>query len=163
MRARALGAGAAAVAFAAGAPWWAALAGALLAQLPGRLAPVAAAVAMLALLEPSAGPWWRDLLSLAAGMLAAWACLARLGRGIPWVALPWVAGGVLALGLAWRVLPPAHFWGGSDLAVRARVAAIAALMLVASALTYRPRYRNVPGPAPAPGGGGTTGARDATR
>lgn len=163
MRARVLGAAAALLAFAAGAPWWAALAGALLFQLPGRAAPLLGAVAGLALLDPATGPWWRDLLCLAAGILAAWACLARLGRGVPWVALPYVAGGVLALSLLWGELPPQPFWEGTDVAVRARVLALAALMLVASALTYRPRYRNVSAPALGSDGGGTAGARDARR
>ena len=163
MRARILGAAAALLAFAAGAPWWAALASALLFQLPGRAVPLLGAVAGLALLDPATGPWWRDLLSLAAGILAAWACLARLGRGVPWVELPYVAGGVVALSFLWGDLPPSRpFWEGTDVAARARILALAALMLVASALTYRPRYRNVSAPALG-SDGGTAGARDDRR
>lgn len=171
MRARLLGAGAAALAFLAGAPWWAALAGAALFQAPGRLAPLLGAVATVALLDAGTGPWWSDLLCLASGVLAGLACMARLGRGLPWVALPYVGGGVLLLSLLWDRLPPEPtqpFWTGTDLSVRARIAVLAALMLVASSLRYLPRYRNVPSP-PAPPtppeapGGGTAGAREASR
>lgn len=185
MKARLLGAGAALLAFLAGAPWWAALLGAVLFQVPGRIAPLLGTVAVVALLDPATGPWWRDLLCLACGILAGLACLARLARTLPWVALPYVAGGVVLLSLLWARLPPAPehaFWTGTDLSVRARIAVLAALMLVASSLRYLPRYRNVPSPPPVPAppgpplpplpplpgppkvpGGGTDGAREASR
>ena len=147
MRTRLLGAACAALAFAAGARWWAALVALRVVQVPGRLAPLGGAVAAAALL-----PWARlelasTLLAFATGIAAAWAVLARLGPGLPWVALPWFAALLLAGALLWGVLPPAGFWEASDVAVRARLVSLAAALIIACAVTYLPRY---PGTAPDP-------------
>lgn len=125
----------------AGAPWWI-LAAALPAAAPWRWPPVLSAAAIVALLPWGTGPLWMDLACFTAGLLAAWAALHRLGGAVPWVAVPWFLGGLLALGLLWPVLPPAGYWADADVAVRARILVLAALAVVGSAVHYLPRYRD---------------------
>ncbi len=151
----------------AGAPWWILLF-ALPAAIPWRLPPALGAIAIVALL-PWAPGTAGQLACFAAGLLAAWSALHRLGGAVPWAAVPWVGGAVLLLSFAWGVLPPAGYWSDSDVAIRARIVVLAALAAVAGAATYLPRYRNpAPGPAPGPpaadsGALGTSGGRDDKR
>lgn len=149
----------------AGAPWWI-LALALPAAVPWRLPPALGAVGLVALLPWTAGAAGQ-LACFAAGVLAAWSALHRLGRAVPWAAVPWIGGAVLLLTFTWGVLPPSGYWADSDVAVRARIAVLAALAVVAAAATYLPRYRNpAPGPFaadPASAALGASGGRDDSR
>lgn len=166
MRARALGVAACGLALAAGAPWWSLLA--LLGfLLPGRLAPIAGTLLMVASLPAPVLGGWRGLLQavalLGCGTLAAWACFLRQGREVPWVAVPWFVGAALLLCAAWLVLPPSGFWTGSDVAARVRILALMACAIVLGTLGYLPRYRNgVSGDRPVDRGSGTDGERAET-
>jgi len=142
MMARILGGAACALAFVLGAPWWACVAALAGFMVPGRLAPVAGTIVVLAFLPAGIGPAWTSLALVAVGTLAAAACLVRLGGAIPWVALPWLGGVAAILLLAWPFLPPDGFWEGTDVAVRARILVLAAVAMVGMAVTYRPRYRD---------------------
>lgn len=161
---------AAGLGLAVGAPWWI-LVAALPFAVPGRLGPAIGAVAVVALLPWGLGPLWQDLLLFTAGLLAAWGVLYRMGHAVPWVAVPWWIGGLLAVEWIWSVAGPPGYWTESDVAVRLRIVVLAAAACVGLALHYFPRYRNdAPGPvaplppkAPGDGGGGTAGGRDETR
>ena len=153
---------AAALGLLAGSPWWILLA-ALPAAIPWRLPPVISAFAIVALLPWQAGPVWLDLACVVAGVLAAWAALHRLAGVVPWVALPYLVGLVLVLGILWPFLPPEGYWVDSDVAVRARILVLAAVAVVASAVHYLPRYRNPALGSDWTGGLGTSGGRDETR
>jgi hypothetical protein len=171
-----LGLLAAGLGVAAGGPWWILLAAAPF-LVPGRIGPAVGALAIVALLPWGAGPLWKDLLLFAAGVLAGWGVLHRIGHTVPWVAVPWWLAGFLLLELAWSVAGPRSYWTDSDVAIRLRIAVLAAAACVGLALHYFPRYRyegpgpapggagppGIAGPAPGEGGGGTAGGRDETR
>lgn len=133
---------AAALGLLAGSPWWILLA-ALPAAIPWRLPPLLSAIAIVVLLPWQAGPVWLDLACVTAGVLAVWSALHRLAKVVPWVALPYLIGAVLVLGILWPLLPPEGYWVDADVAVRARILVLAAIAVVASALNYLPSYRSL--------------------
>lgn len=166
MMARALGAAAGLAAFLAGAPWWACVAGGLLPLVPGRAAALGGGLVLVAALPMGRHGAAADLAMVAAGALAAGAVLARLGRAVPWVALPWYAAAFAVAEVAWHFLPPAHFWLASDVGARAGLTMLAACALVGGAAAYLPRYRNAPveeAAAAGPADSGTVGARPERR